>query len=109
MDYVEIRDLVSKNNISEIDIEIVSCVNSSSYNLNDEEYYLVCRYVYNVWTYLDKTYIQLLSDIVCDLYQDNLDYGYRDEEDDKYLTLDDLKECEKINMVINMFYDKYYD
>lgn len=109
MNYSEIRKLAKSNNIYDIDLEIVSCVNSSSWKLSDEEYELICKYVWNVWDNVDKTYIQLISDIVCDLYQDNLGYGYRDEEDEKYLTKEDLINREKLDMVIDLFYDKYYD
>lgn len=108
MKYNEIKKLAKEHKISDIELEVVSCVNSSSLQLNDEEYDLVCNYVVEVWYKLDKTYIQLISDIVCDLYQ-NLDYGFRDRENGIFLTLGDLKYGAKKDIVIDLFYDRYYD
>lgn len=108
MNYSNIRDLAKKHEISDIELEIVSCVNSSSWQLSDEDFELICEYVKSVWHDVDKTYIQLISDIVCDLYQD-LEYGFRDEEDERFLTKEDLKYGAKKDMVIDLFYDRYYD
>ena len=108
MNYSEIRDLVGKYNINDIDLEIVSCVNSSCRELSTIDFELICEYVKLIWDNVDKTYIQLISDIVCDLYQD-LEYGFRDEEDERFLTKEDLKYGAKKDMVIDLFYDRYYD
>lgn len=109
MNYIEIRNLLKKHSIELVDLDIVSCVMASSYNLSDEEFNLICDYVYRVWDNVDKTYTQLISDVVCDLYQDNLGYGYRNEEDERFLTRQDLKTFEKLDVVIDLFYDRYYD
>lgn len=106
MDYTRIRDLFKKESISDTQAEIVSCVNSSMNKMSDEEFNLICSYVESCWYAMDNSYFQLLTDIICDLYQ-NLEYGYRDEEKDKVLTLEDLKNKEKIDMVLDLFYDRY--
>ena len=104
MDFARIReDIKTYDNL---DLDIISCVNAASYKLSDREYNLVCSYVYKIWYNIEKTYTQLIADIVCDLYQD-LGYNYRDEEN--FLTLEDLEEGNKQEMVIKKFYDKYYD
>lgn len=104
--FSDIRELAIKNKISDIDLEIVSCVNSASYNLSDNEFNLICDYVKQVWFKLDSTYLQLLADIVCDLYQ-GLDYGYRNGYEIR-LTKNDLVKLEKMNKVVDIYYDKYY-
>lgn len=101
MEYSKIRDLFKEKGIKDIEAEIVSCVNSSSYKLNDEEFDLICSYTRGCWNDLEKTYIQLLTDIICDLYQD-LEYGYKNDE--HFLTLEDIKEGDKKEMVIDIFY-----
>ena len=108
MNYIEIKELAKKYDIKDIELEIVSCVNSSSWKLSDEDYEMICEYVNLIWNKVDKTYIQLISDIVCDLYQD-LEYGFRDEEDEIFLTKEDLKYGAKQDMVIDLFYDRYYE
>lgn len=106
MKYKDIKDLVIKNRISDIDLEIVSCVNSTSDYLSENEYNSICEYIKQVWYRLNSTYIQLLADIVCDLYQ-NLQYGYHDLDTGKYLTKTDLIRFNKIDIVMNIYYDKY--
>lgn len=104
MDYTKIRDLLNERRIKDIDVEIVSCVNSSVEGITDEEYELICSYTYGCWSMMNNTYIQLLTDIICDLYQD-LGYGYRDE--DKFLSFVDLKNGDKKELVLDLFYINY--
>ena len=108
MKYNEIKKLAKEHNISDIDLEIVSCVNSSSGKLSDEDFDLICEYVKCVWQKVDSTYIQLISDIMCDLYED-LDYGYREYggNEELILTKEDLKYCSKIYEVRDIYYDRF--
>ena len=107
MNYSEIRDLVNLYGIEDIKLEIVSCVNSSCRELSTIDFELVCKYVFKVWERLDITYIQLVSDIVCDMYA-SLGYGFRDDEDDRFLTKEDLVDFRNIELVISIFNDRYY-
>lgn len=102
--YVEIKNIIKDRGFELIDVEIVSCVMSSCETLTDDEFKLVCNYVEAIWQRLDYTYIQLISDIVCDLYKD-LEYNFRDRKDGKYLTKTDLKKLNKTSMVLDLFYN----
>lgn len=111
MKYAEVKNLFKEKGINDLTADIVSCVSAASWNLSDEDFDLVCSYTNRVLDNVDKGYTQLIADIVCDLYQD-LDYGYRkdeDEDEETFLTREDLKDHNKIDMVVDMFYDKYYD
>ena len=101
MNYVEIRNLFDEKEIDDIDADIVCCVRAASFNLSDE------AYTRTWWDEVDTGYTQLIADIVCDLYQDNLEYGYRSEARDLILTREDIKNKEKIDMVLDLFYERY--
>lgn len=79
---------------------------------SDDEFNLLCLYVDRAMEDVDKSYYQLMADIVCDLYLD-CGYGYRDVDSGLFLTKEDLQEVEdtrwneKLDMVINMFYERY--
>lgn len=107
MNYVEIRNLFDERKIDDIDADIVCCVRAASFNLSDEEFTLVCAYTRTCWDEVDRSYTQLIADIVCDLYQDNLEYGYRSEDRDLILTREDIENKEKIDMVLDLFYERY--
>lgn len=122
--YNSILKVLKDNNIRNIEVDIVNCVDSSiSKTVSEEEFEALCTFTKYIWDKAEKGYTQLIADIVVDLYQD-CDYGYRNEEkeitkgydDDKItfkqiLTLEDLKECDyrKREMVLDIFYNKYYD
>lgn len=101
--YVDIKNIIKERGFELVDVEIVSCVMSSCETLTDDEFKLVCNYVDAIWQHIDYTYIQLISDIVCDLYK-NLDYNFRNHKDGKYLTKRDLKKLNKVSMVVDLFY-----
>lgn len=102
--YLEMRDTIKEKEFDLTQVEIVSCVMCSCDTLTDEEFELICEYVRRVYDRLDYTYIQLVSDIVCDLYKD-LDYGYRDRKSGNYLTKRDLSLSSKTSMVLDLFYN----
>lgn len=108
MKYSKIEKFFKANGIWMLDADIVSCVSAASYHLDDEEFDLICSYVKRCWNKTNKSYTQLLADIVCDLYE-NCEYGYRDANNNIFLTKEDLKDKTKIEMVIDIFNEKYYD
>ena len=112
------------------DIDLATCVacsmgeSFSGNPENEEEFEIICSFVSYVWDKIDKGYTQLLADIVIDLYQDQ-GWGYRDEynvedygdyfgeqlELSRTLTLEQMKEADYrvAEMVVNIFYERYYD
>lgn len=110
MKFSEIKKILEDNNIKDIDCEIAVCVRAAaSSEISDEEFDLLCGFVYYVWNDVEKGYTQLIADIVVDLYC-NEDYGYRNEKRDRTLSKEQLKECDYDTriMVENIFFDTYY-
>lgn len=110
MKFSEIKKLLVDNNIEDIDCEIVVCVRAAAPSeISDEEFDLLCDFVYYVWNDVEKGYTQLIADIVVDLYCDE-DYGYRNEERGRTLSKEQLKECDYDTriMVQDIFFDAYY-
>lgn len=124
MEYSKIRDLLIENKINDIDCDIALSVKCAlGKKITDEEFNLLCNFVYCVWDDVDKGYTQLIADIVVDLYCDE-DYGYRNElstyyqgynedriELNRTLSKKQLKERDYRvrKMVEDIFYEKYYD
>ena len=125
MEYSKIRDLLENNKVSELDCDIALSVKSAlGKEITDEEFNLLCGFVYSVWDDVEKGYTQLIADIVVDLYYDE-GYGYRDEERiekismygedeielSRTLSKEQLEECDcrVRRMVEDIFYEKYYD
>lgn len=107
MKYIEIKKLLEQNNIKEIDTDIVVSVKSALYDdkISDELFNEICSYTRAVWDKVDKGYTQLVADIVCDCLQD-CGYGYRSK---LKLTKRDLQQFNKIDKVVDIFYDKYWE
>ena len=108
MKFSEIKKLLEDNNIKGIDCEIAICVRAAvSSKISDEEFDLLCDFVYYVWDDAEKGYTQLIADIVVDLYC-NEGYGFRSKK--FTLSKKKLKECDydTRRMVLDIFYDAYY-
>lgn len=106
MKYNEIKTILTQHNITDIDVDIVSCVNASLYKrVSNKTYNKLCSFVKWVWDKVDKGYTQLIADIVVDCYQ-NCGYGYREK---LKLNSKDLESYEKRDKVIDIFYDRYWE
>lgn len=109
--YLEIRELLRKNDIScSIALDIVSCVeasvNASGHKVSDEEYEIICNYVRGIWDDVDKTYTQLIADIVVDCIWHCFEfYTCQNIE----LTFEEMKNHDKCEEVTQAYLDKYYD
>lgn len=80
--YSQIKEDLQKLNLLEnIRTEIVMCVWASLIEVvNSSRFDLLCQAVYNCWTNaVNSVNLQILADIVVDLYQD-CGYGYRGSE-----------------------------
>ncbi len=111
MKYNEIRNAFKEMRVQAIDVDIALSVDCAlGHFTTNEEFNLLCNMVYHIWDTVDKGYTQLIADIVVDLYCDE-DYGYRDEEKGRVLTKQQLEEddYDTRNMIIEIFYDRYYD
>ena len=129
MKYSEILDKLQEiKGVGYAQIEIANCVSCSlglRYSItNEEEFDIICEFTYYVWDKIDKGYTQLLTDIIVDLYK-NEGFGYRDEEEFKTyrgydeepielsrtLTLEQMKgqDSRVAQMVMDIFYERYYD
>jgi hypothetical protein len=107
MRYSFIRDLLKANDADNTDCKILLAIDSAlSKPVSDKVFDMLCAFTSIVYSKLDCKYIQLLADIVVDLYQ-GCGYGYRPL--DYKLTLKDLSECNQsvINAVMKIFYSNY--
>ena len=123
-EYNKIKRVFKKEGINSLKAEIVSCVSCScaGEKVSDDTFNTICEFTEYCYNHIDKTYIQLLTDIICDLLL-NFDWGYRNLkksyydgynngiEHKRYLTKKEMKEESRLarDMVIEIFYDKYYD
>ena len=87
-----------------IDLEIIAVVDSQGIIATAAEYDLICKYILSMWIYIDYVYVDLnlIASIVCDLYQ-NVYAGFKSV--DNYLTIDDLKDLEKKDLVASIYID----
>ena len=102
MCYSNILKQLKEKELLSVHVDIVLAVNSSLCDdVSDEEFDLLCKTVYSCWS-KGCDYIQLISDVVVDLYQD-IGCGYRNEEKGLILTKKDLEELlpETIEMLLN--------
>lgn len=106
MNYIEIRNLLRENKLEcSIELDIASCVSCCVDNaLDDETYRLICVYTRAIWDKADKSYTQLMADIVCDCALD-CGYGYRSKIK---LTKNDLVKHNKLDKIIDLFLDRYW-
>lgn len=107
MRYSFIRDLLKANDADNTDCKILLAIDSAlSKPVSDKVFDLLCAFTSIVYSKLDCKYIQLLADIVVDLYQ-GCGYGYRPL--DYKLTLKDLSECSQstINTIMKIFNINY--
>lgn len=107
MTYTEIRHLLIANNLDcSIDLDIASCVsNCVGLNVDDNTFRLLCSYVRHIFDNVEKTYTQLIADIVCDCYAE-LEYEYRFK---CKLTKKDLEEYNHDDKIIEIYLDRYYN
>ena len=117
--YLEIREILKKNKLeNSVSIDIVLAVESaigcSGHTVTEEEYETICAFTRCIWNEVDKTYTQLLADIVVDC----LWHCYNFYQCAKInLTFEDMnkvnacnKEYDKILKTVIMAYlDKYYE
>lgn len=107
MRYSFIRDLLKSNDVDNTDCQVLLAIDTAlSEPVSDKVFDLLCAFTSIIYSKLDYNNVQLLADIVIDLYQ-GCSYGYRTP--DYKLTLKDLKECSSsaINMVEKIFYNNY--
>ena len=103
MCYSNILKQLKEKELLGVNVDIVLAVNSSLCNdVSDEEFDLLCNTVYSCWSRGCCDYIQLISDVVVDLYQD-IGCGYRNEENGLVLKKKDLEELrpETVEMILN--------
>ena len=103
MSYSNILKQLKEKDLLGVNVDIVLAVNSSLCDdVSDEEFNLLCKTVYSCWSKGLCDYIQLISDVVVDLYQD-IGCGYRNEEIGLVLTKKDLEELhpETVEMISN--------
>lgn len=103
MSYSNILKQLKEKELLGVNVDIVLAVNSSLCDdVTDEEFDLLCKTVYSCWSKGCCDYIQLISDVVVDLYQD-IGCGYRNEERGFVLTKKDLEELlpETVDMILN--------
>ncbi len=103
MRYSFIRDLLKANDADNIDCQVLLAIDTAlSEPVSDKVFDLLCAFTSIIYSDFNNGYIQLLADIVVDLYQD-CGYGYRTPE--YKLTLKDLRECSSsvIDMVVKIF------
>lgn len=109
MNYLEIKKLIKDNGLElSISLDIASCVcaATSDNEINDDEFVMLCNYVRNIWDDVEKAYTQLIADVVVDCFRHCFDYW---QCRDINLSYDDLKHLNKIDDVINAYYNKYYE
>lgn len=103
MKYSRVRDLLKNNDIDTQDCQVLLAIDSAlSKPVSDNVFDLLCGFTCIIYSKLGNDHIQLLADIIVDLYQD-CGYGYR-TLDDK-ITIKDLKECSSsaMKIVIKLF------
>ena len=107
MRYSFVRDLLKANDVDNIDCQVLLAIDTAlSEPISDKVFDSLCAFTCIVYNELDYKHIQLLADIVIDLYQD-CGYGYKPSN--YKLTLKDLRECNSsvIDMVAKIFYSNY--
>lgn len=112
--YLQIRDLLKKEGLGcSINLEIVDCVISSLTAVyeedaieNDRYFEAICDYVRYVWDNVNKTYTQLIADVVVDCIYHC--FGYYQCKDVQ-LSYEDLKEHKQVDKIVDIYLDKYYD
>ena len=108
MNYSDILKELKERGLYNISVDMVIAVANSlefdslEYDVSDEEFDLLCKTVYSCWSKGCCDYIQLISDVVVDLYQD-IGCGYRNEEKGLILTKKDLEELlpETVDMILD--------
>jgi len=109
--YYEISKVFDREKINDLDGEIVSCVRASlcGKRYSENVFNSLCGYVRHIWDILDKPYTQLISDIIADLFVEDLDFGYR-EEAERTLDLEDLNNhSDDNNEMILYIYSNHLD
>lgn len=103
MKYSGVRDLLKANEVDRQDCHVLLAIDSAlSKPVSDKVFDLLCAFTCIIYSDLDNANVQLLADIVVDLYQD-CGYGYRTS--DYNLTLNDLRNCSSVSkeMVLKIF------
>ncbi len=110
MTYLEIRNLLKQNHLEDsISLDIVSAVSCTvPENVTDEEFEILCRYVRHIWDRCERTYTQLIADVVIDCVYHCYNYYQCDSIN---LTFDDMKNyyTPVSDDVIEAYLSKYYD
>ena len=102
MKYSRVRDLLKANEVDRQDCQVLLAIDTAlSKPVSDKIFDLLCAFTCIIYDELDNEHLQLLADIVVDLYQD-CGYGYRNPE--YKLTLKDLKDCNSAvkNMIVKL-------
>ncbi len=114
MTYIEIRDLLQKNGIkASISLDIVSCVQASLWSVDkpitDEDFTAICNYVRAVWDNVDKTYTQLIADVVVDCIYHCFDYYECKKIKINMKKINEQLNDETFDKVVQAYLNKYYD
>ena len=111
MTYLEIRDLIIEKGLeTSISLDIVSCVIASLPGpVSDENFTEICKYVRFLWDDVEKTYTQLIADVVVDCIYHCFDYW---ECKDINLDLNNLEFNHEDNIYLQVrdaYLTKYYN
>lgn len=107
MRYSTVRDLLKANDVDNMDCQVLLAIDSALFKpVSDKVFDLLCGFTSIIYSEFNNGYIQLLANIVVDLYQD-CGYGYRTLE--YKLTLKDLRECSSsaLAIVLKIFNNNY--
>lgn len=106
MTYLDIKKILEENNIdASIAVDIVSAVQCSlPQKVEDDLFVALCEYVRYIWDNVERAYTQLIADVVIDCYFHCYNYYCCDNIN---LTIDDLKNKNKTDAVIEAYCIKY--
>lgn len=103
MKYSGVRNLLKANEVDRQDCQVLLAIDSAlSEPVSDKTFDLLCAFTCIIYSDLDNSNVQLLADIIVDLYQD-CGYGYRTS--DCKLTFKNLRECSSSSkeMILKIF------
>lgn len=111
MNYLDCRKIIEENDLElSIPMEIALCVSASISGVEgevpNEMFSAICGYVRAVWDKVERTYTQLIADIVVDCVYHCFDYYQC-----KHTTLNfyQLLNLDLLDEIISIYYDKYND
>lgn len=106
--YSKIYNKLKRNNLISVQTEVAICVNASlPKEVSPSTFNLLCGYTKYIW---DKESfdmnIQVIADIVCDLYLD-CGWGYRNRKKHRILKRKDLKELNNRDLIGDIYCERF--